>query len=205
MKLKLKSLIFKAWIVGSLVWIFISLIRGGTWNLILLPPLVVGAIASAVVWVTDYYPKDPIDVVKLRRIIADALAVEKPEDSDYYRQTIEAAVNKLEADYGRKIPMRYVMRLQQILSVSISEAQAKRREIIDAAAKEGKVIEIDDLRDSIVNAMAPDTDPQQREVVMVHVDGFVAALREKYGTSIPIQDAFRIQQDFEEGRKPRPD
>jgi len=205
MKLKLKSIILRTWIVGSVVWVLFSLIRDGSMGNAFLPPLVVGALIRAVVWLVDYYPKDPIDVVKLKKAMADALGVERTEDSPYHRDTLQAVVDGLEADYGRRIPFRHMVRLQGIVSASVIEVQEQRERILGAAAKEGKCVAVDSIRDSTIAGISPDMEPAHRDAVVAEIESLVAALRRKFGDSIPVDQAFRIQRELEQGRWPNLD
>ena len=75
--------------------------------------------------------------------------------------------------------------------------EARRQEIIDEGAKQGQSISIEKLFERIEAYESPYKDENAEEYA-TQLNEIKKTLIEKYGTSIPVDEAYRIMSEFEE-------
>jgi hypothetical protein len=88
--------------------------------------------------------------------------------------------------------------LRQFTDRNLANLERQRQEIIDEGAKEGKTIEIESIRQRLEDSKAAYSRPDRDAYVMA-VDKFLESLAVKYGSRIPIDQAYKIMQDLEAG------
>jgi hypothetical protein len=96
-------------------------------------------------------------------------------------------------------------RIQELITSKLAEIRHQKQAIIDRGAAEGKTIQVDALRRNIEKRKAP-YQGRDREGYARGLDEFLETLTAKYGNSIPVDEAYAILQELEEGIEgPSPD
>lgn len=139
-------------------------------------------------------PPQMFDLRKLRQDLAETQA----QGPEVYKSEFEPVFNRLEATYGNMVPVTQLDGLRQLISSKLAGLEVRRQEIIDQGAKEGKTIEIESLRQTIEASKATYNGPD-RNTYIVEVDKLMESLTVKYGSSIPVDDAYKIMQNLEAG------
>jgi hypothetical protein len=78
----------------------------------------------------------------------------------------------------------------------LSDLGQKRQKLFDDATKEGKVLEISSLRERMEATKAEYAGPDRAGFVR-GIDQWIFKLEAKYGTSIPIDEAAKILDEFD--------
>lgn len=112
-----------------------------------------------------------------------------------YKAELEPLLDSLEGVYGKLVP---VAALEELIPQRLRQLEKKRQEIIDRKAKAGKSIEIEALRQRMEASKAAYTG-SDREAYATELDRLLDGLASKYGSSIPVDEAYRIMQMLERG------
>jgi hypothetical protein len=77
--------------------------------------------------------------------------------------------------------------------------EAKKQAIIDRGAAERKTIEMQALKERMEKINA-EYAGENREAYVAELDGLLSELAKRYGERIPVDHAYKIMKDLEEGR-----
>lgn len=195
-----KTGLFRIWLVLSLFWVVVTALAEFAWGAVLGLPLVFGVVLFLVVWTIrgfgakDHPPAQSIDLMELRQKLAST----QTEDSDTYKAELEPLLDRLEAKYGSRIPLREIEGLQQFLKGQLIEIEKKRQQGIDREAKKGGTIEMDALRGRLEASKAAYSGPG-RDAYVREMDRLLESLTARYGSRIPVDDAYKIMRELEGG------
>jgi hypothetical protein len=136
--------------------------------------------------------------------LRQSLAVWKDEHQAGDVIGLEQLLDEFEAKYRNNIPASEFDRIRQIIASNLADIERQRQAIIDRGAKEGKTIAVEALRMRMEKAKA-EYKGNDSEAFVVRLDDLLAGLAERYGEHIPVDQAYRIMKDLEEGREVRED
>jgi hypothetical protein len=140
-------------------------------------------------------PPNTFDLSGMRQDLSAA----QSDNREFYERELEPHLNRLEAKYGNNVPVSEMEGIQQLIEAKLVGINKEIQGIIDRGAKEGGTIEIAALRRTLEEAKATYTGPD-REAFVDGLDRRLESLAAKYGSHIPLDDAYRIMQDLEGGR-----
>jgi hypothetical protein len=127
------------------------------------------------------------------------LSTSRRDNREFFEQTLEPHLNRLEANYGNNIPLSEMEGVQQLIKSELAGIDKEREEALDHAAREGITIELTALRERLEAAKATYSGPN-RDAYVEGLDRFLETLAAKYGSHVPLKDAHRIMEDLEAGR-----
>lgn len=184
--------LLRVWLGLCLFWVVFSVWRRLSWEAVL-APLAFGA-AFYAVWAMLHGTTRTFDLAELRQSLAPSLI----GDPETWKTELDSLLRPLESKYGSKVPISELPALQNLVTAHLAETEKRRQEIIDQAAKEGSSVEIETLRRTAAKSKAAYTGPDREGFIRL-LDNFLDSLAAKYGSRIPIDHAYRIQQDLEAG------
>ena len=117
-------------------------------------------------------------------------------DRDLYEGEVEPLLREWEAKYGNDVPAEELQNLQQLAARKRSALEADRQAMIDQQAKEERTIELAALRNRMQHAKDDYVGPD-REAYSLAIDALLKDLGEKYGDSIPVDDAYRLMKEWD--------
>jgi hypothetical protein len=124
--------------------------------------------------------------------LRDELSAAQPEA---YKSGLEPLLDSLEAKYGNLVP---VVSIEELIPGRLRHLEEQRQEIVDREAKKGKTIEIAALRQRLEATKATYTGSDS-DAYANEVNRLLDVLVSKYGSCIPVDEAYRIMQKLERG------
>jgi len=134
------------------------------------------------------------DLSELRQDLVET----QRENPEVYKTELEPVLNRLEEKYGNNVPVAEMEVLRQLISSKLADIEKQKQEIISRGAKEGKTIEIESLRLTLEASKATYAGPDRNAYAM-EIDKLLESLAAKYGSSIPVDHAYKIMQKLEAG------
>lgn len=192
--------LFRVWLVLSLFWLAACLLVGAEAGIIIAVPLLFGITLYLIIWavrgfaVKELPPAQTVDMRELRQELGSTETL----DPKMFRCELELVLNSLEAKYGQHVPLHEIQNLQQTIGAKLSNIARHEQQIVDQAAREGETIDLDRLRDSLAKGKAT-LEGSDREAYEQEMDGLLQILSAKYGSRIPIDQAYKIVQRLEAG------
>ncbi len=138
-------------------------------------------------------PRQYINLTDLRRDLSSAKL-----DPDLYKTELEPLLARWEAQYGNQVPVGELETLQQLSAARIDLLEFRRQQVIDREAKKGATIELDAIRRKLNESKETYAGPD-REAYVRQVDALLQSLAAKYGSHIPVDDAYEIMKRLESG------
>lgn len=112
-----------------------------------------------------------------------------------YKSELEPLLDQLQARYGELVSAGAV---KELIAAKLCELEQQRQEVIDREAKKGKTVEIAALRQRMEVTKAAYTG-SDRDAFAGEVDRLLDGLASKYGSCVPVDEAYGIMQKLEAG------
>jgi hypothetical protein len=126
----------------------------------------------------------------------DTFATLRSNDPEQYKSLVEPYLTAWRKQYGRRIPRKAFNEFQQRVNKELSDLGQKRQKLFDDATKAGKTLEISSLRERMEATKAEYAGPDRAGFVR-GIDQWIFKLEATYGTSIPVDEAAKILDEFE--------
>jgi hypothetical protein len=126
----------------------------------------------------------------------NTFATLRSNDPEQYKTLVEPYLTAWKKQYGRRIPRKAFNEFQQRVDKELSDLGQKRQKLFDDAQKAGTTLAISSLRERIEATKAEYARPNRAGFVRP-IDQWIFKLEATYGTSIPIDEAAKILDDFE--------
>jgi hypothetical protein len=138
---------------------------------------------------------ETFDLSRLREYFASA----KTDGSAPDTAGIEILLTRLEAKHGNNVPISEMTQVQIFIDSQLKRVRQEQEEAISRGAQEGKAISVEALRTRMAQSKAAyagsDASAYSKEI-----DKMLDYVATKYGSQVPIDEAFRLMRNLEEGR-----
>jgi hypothetical protein len=126
----------------------------------------------------------------------DTFTTLRSNSPDLYQSVVEPYLTSWKRQYGRRIPRTAFNEFQERVNRELSDLGQKRQKLFDEATKAGKTLEISSLRERMEESKAVYEGADRAEFAR-GIDAWIFKLEATYGTSIPIDEAAKILDEFE--------
>jgi hypothetical protein len=137
---------------------------------------------------------ETIDIAELRHSVA-TLESDHPE---LYRTEFGSQLDSWTAEYGNQVPAKEFEKFQRHANEQAAKYGQQRQQTIARLAAEGKTLKLAEIRRHFEKLRAQDQgadrDERSKQLTLL-----VESLEANYGSSIPIDEAFRIVDRLESG------